>query len=285
MNAGVLELGSRLDLQAAEQLIVDSFLAQRRRLLDAATNLAVDQWTRSTRCAEWDARELVLHVLGATDACRTTLTGEHSVFGGNFDPNASPNRFVESRAGEPVLVTLEQLDSAITATADAIEAQRSRIPTPQMTAVWGQEVDWRLFVTHIFWDAWIHERDLLLPLGLEPEASDAETRLAAAYGFHTAAIMIGLLGTPFDTTLRLEGAGSGAYRVVADGLDVTVSVRPLESVDGPSNGIAIAVTDALAGRGPRLGTVLDAPPDVVDALSQVGAFLQGGAPAPPIPGR
>ena len=259
--------------------------AQRRRLLDAARDLVDDQWTSSTRCTDWDARELVLHVLDATDACRTTLTRERSVFGGSFDPNSSPNRFVESRAGEPVAATLEQLDVAIIATADAIEAQRARTPTPQMTAVWGQEVDWRLFVTHMFWDGWIHERDLLLPLGREPVASDAETRLAAAYGLHTAAIMIGMLAIPFDATLRLEGTGSGAYRVVADGLDVTVSVSPLETTDGSSNGNAIAVTDALAGRGPELGTVLDASPDVVDALAEVGTFLRGQAAPPPIPGR
>ncbi|MGZ8763728.1 MAG: maleylpyruvate isomerase family mycothiol-dependent enzyme [Acidimicrobiia bacterium] len=285
MQVGVLELGSRLDLEAVEPLVVDAFVAQRRRLLATARDLADDQWTSSTRCGDWNARELVIHVLGATDACRTTLTGEHSVFGGRFDPNASPNQFVESRAGEPVETTLEQLDTAIAATADAIEGQRARTPTPQMTAVWGEEVDWRLFVTHMFWDGWIHERDLLLPLGREPEASDAENRLAAAYGFHTAAIMIGMVGMPLDTTVRLEGTGSGTYRVRADGLDVTVSVSPLAPEDGPSNGIAIAVTDALAGRGPELATVLDASPDVVDALAQVGAFLQGQAAAPPRPDR
>jgi uncharacterized protein (TIGR03083 family) len=285
MQTGMFELGSRLDLEAVEPLIVDTFVAQRRRLLETAHALTADEWTGSTRCTEWDARQLVVHVLGATDACRTTLTGERSVFGGNFDPNASPNQFVESRATEPVATTLEQLDTSISTTCAAIEAQRAQTPTPQVTAVWGQEVDWRLFVTHMFWDGWIHERDLLLPLGREPEASDAEARLAAAYGFHTAAIMIGLLGIPLDATLRLEGTGSGTYRVIVDGVDVTVSVSPLEPADGPGNGIGTSVTDALAGRGAELGTVLDASAEVVDALSQVGAFLRGQGDAPPIPGR
>jgi uncharacterized protein (TIGR03083 family) len=280
----VLEIGSELDLEAAEPVVVDAFATQRRRLLDTARDLNEAEWTHATRCTEWDARELVVHVLGATEACCTTLTGEHSVFGAGFDPNASPSRFVELRAAQAVAETLEQLDTATNATTAAMEALRDRMPTPQMTAVWGQEVDWRLFVTHMFWDAWLHERDLLLPLGRAPEASDAETRLAAAYGLHTAAIMIGLFGRPLDVTLRLAGTGSGTYRVWVDGLEVRVSVNR-EASAGPSNGIAVAVTDALAGRGAELATVLDAAPEVVDALSQVGAFLRGQSAAPPIPGR
>jgi uncharacterized protein (TIGR03083 family) len=279
------EIGSQLDLESAEVLVVDAFSAQRRRLLADARDIDHDDWAITSRCTEWDAHALVLHVLGATDACRTTLTGERAVFGGSFDPNSSPNRFVDLRAAEPVATTLDDLDRSITATGAAIDEQRSRTPTPHMTAVWGQPVDWRLFVTHMFWDGWIHERDLLLPLGREPESTDAETRLAAAYGLHTAGIMVGLLGIPLDATFRLDGTGAGTYRLWVDGLAVVVSVNPLDASDGPSAGDTIAVIDALAGRGPALESVLDAAPDVVDALSRVGAFLRGQSAAPPIPGR
>jgi uncharacterized Actinobacterial protein TIGR03083 len=281
----VFEIGSRRDLDDTGRFVTDTFIAQRRRLLATAHDFADGEWTHATRCGEWDVRQLLVHVLGSTDACRTTLTGEHSVFGDGFDPNTGPNRFVDEHAEQDGASTLDQLDASITATADAMHSLYGQTPTPQVTAVWGQEVDWRLFVAHLFWDGWIHERDLLLPLGREHRPADGETRLAAAYGLHTAAIMAGLLAIPLDATLRLTGTGAGTYLVTAEGLDVTVSVTPFDAADAPDHGNAVAVVDALAGRGPELGTVLDAAPEVVDALSQVGAFLRGQAAAPQIPGR
>lgn len=277
----VLEIGPRLDLRTAEPLVVDAFVAQRRRLLATARTLPDDEWTRPSRCAEWDARQLLVHVLGATDACRATLTGEHSVFGGAFDPNSSPNAFVDRRADDPVAVTLDELDTAITRAAAAVEATRAEHPALQVTAVWGEDVDWRLFVTHMFWDSWIHERDLLLPLGRGPEVIDSEARLATAYALHCAAIMLGLLGHRVDVTLGLDGPGHATYRATADGTNVTVSVGPLDRTRRV-NGAAVAVTDAIAGRGVELGEVLDAPDEVVAELAQVGAFLRGQVPPPVI---
>lgn len=275
MQSGALEIGSRLSLDAAEPMIVDAFASQRRRLLETARSLTDDEWTRPTRCSEWNAHELVLHVAGATDACRMTLTGQHSVFGGSFDPNTSPKAFVALLAGQSVATTLDQLDHSTSGAREAIDAERKRVPAKQVTAVWGEEVDWRLFVTHFFWDAWMHERDLFVPLGRQPDTSDAEARLAVAYGLHTAAIVVGLFGIPFDTRLSLTGRGEGTYRIVVDGVDVRIAVTPIDRVGDPDHGDATAVTDAIAGRGPALASVLDAPAEVVEPLSAVGDFLRG----------
>ncbi len=277
----VLEIGPHLDLTDAEPLIVGAFMAQRRRLLRAARELRDDEWTHPSRCAEWNARELVVHVLGATDACRTTLTGEHSVFAGGFDPSRSPDTFVQTRVADPPSAILRELAIAIDRCGTAIETVRVQDPELRVTAVWGESVDWRLFVTHMFWDSWLHERDLLEPLGREVEIVDDEARLAAAYGLHCAGIMLGVLGRPLEITLALDGPGSATFRAVAEGTDVRISVAELD--DRPVNGSVVAVTDVLAGRGDGLGAVLDAPEETVEALAQVGAFLQGRL-APPATG-
>ena len=89
-------------------------------------------------------------------------------------------------------------------------------------------------------------------------------------------------------TLRVNDEGShivGSDRVQVDGLAVIVTVSGWEPAAGSPNGSTIAVVDALAGRGPALATVLDAPPEIVDALAQVGGFLRGQSAPPPIPGR
>jgi uncharacterized protein (TIGR03083 family) len=269
--AGVFTIGSMLEHDAIEDRVVDAFVGQRVRTLAAARALDADEWTGPSRCSAWTAHQLLLHVLGATAACRTTLTGERDVFAGGFDPNSGPASFVDARTGEPVATTLDDLEREIARTADAIELLRGSEPAPTRTAVWGAQVDWRLFLTHMFWDGWLHERDLLLPLGRPAPTSPAEAELAAAYGLHSAGILNGLTGNPVDITVQLGGTGAGTYRVVADGGDARVTVDA--SVNEDPIGDAPAVTDAIAGRGPALVEVLDAPPDVVEPLSRLAGFL------------
>jgi uncharacterized protein (TIGR03083 family) len=267
-------IGTRQDLDAVETGVISLFLAQRRRLLETARTFTDDEWASPTRCSEWDAHQLVIHVDGATDGCRMTLTGEYAVFDGGFSPNEGPKQFVDMRAAEPIPKTLEQFDSAITRAQTVLEAQRGLDPPPTVTALWGAPIDWRLFVMHFFFDGWIHERDLLLPMGRKPAVVDAEVRLAAAYSLHLAAVVSGLMGVPLDATLRLDGPGAATFGITANRDDVLITVAPFDDAAGPGHGDVAAVTDALTGRIADLGAALDAPPDVVDALSCMGAFLR-----------
>jgi uncharacterized protein (TIGR03083 family) len=279
VDVAELRVGSRRDLGRDEAQVVESFVSQRRRFLEIARRLDSDGWKARTRCSEWGAQELVLHVLGATRACRSTLTGEQAVFENrSFDPRSGPKAFVEARAGESVATTIGDLEDALASVMDAIEGAQARSPALKVEAVWGELVDWRLFVVHMFWDGWLHERDLLLPAGRVPVAEEGETRVAAAYGLLTAGLMAGAQGVPFEAAVVLSGVGSGRYQVTADGMDVTVDVTARSSLS--SQGDAAAVTDALSGRGPRLGDVLDATPGVVTVLSEVGSLLRGSQAEP-----
>jgi uncharacterized protein (TIGR03083 family) len=269
---GRLTIGSMLQHDDVEELVVAAFLAQRERFLSTARTLDPDEWNRPSRCSAWTAHQLLIHVLGATAACRTTLTGERDVFAGGFDPNSGPKSFVDRRTGEPTATTLHDLESEMAGAADAIDHLRGATPAPTRTAVWGAQVDWRLILIHMFWDGWLHERDLLLPLGRPAPTSTVEAELAAAYGLHSAGIMNGLTGNPLDLTLPLGGTGAGTYRVVADGGDVRITVDG-PAVHGAPMGDVLAVNDAIAGRQPALSEVLDAPATVVEPLSRLAAFL------------
>lgn len=267
-----LTIGSMLGHDDVEERVVAAFLDQRARILATAGTIDTDEWNRPSRCSAWTAHQLLLHVLGATAACRMTLTGEREVFAGGFDPNSGPASFVDRRTGEPVAQTLADLEAEIAGAAAAIDSLRGAEPTPTRTAVWGAQVDWRLFLIHMYWDGWLHERDLLLPLGRPAPTSDAEAELAAAYGLHSAGIMNGLTGNPIDITVCLSGTGAGIYTVFADGGDVRVTVDP-HAADETVMGNVLEVSDAIAGRPPALVEVLDAPPDVVEPLSRLAAFL------------
>jgi uncharacterized protein (TIGR03083 family) len=272
VTTGVLTIGSRLDHDEVEDRAVATFLGQRARMLATARALDADEWTQPSRCSAWTAHQLLLHVLGATAACRTTLTGEREVFAGGFDPNSGPASFVDRRTGEPVAQTLADLEAEVAGAAEAIADLRGVTPAPTRTAVWGAPVDWRLFLIHMFWDGWLHERDLLLPLDRPAPTSAAEAELAAAYGLHSAGIMNGLTGNPIDITLRLGGTGAGIYAVVADGGDVRVTVDA-PAADATPMGDALLVSDAIAGRPPALVEVLDAPAAVVEPLARLASFL------------
>jgi uncharacterized protein (TIGR03083 family) len=274
MPEGAFELGARVQLDAVEGLIVDAFASQRHRMLETARSLDAAEWTEPTRCSAWNAHELLIHAIGTTSACRSTLTGEQEAFGGSFDPNSSPNQFVDQRSAQPVDRSLTDFESAITATLDVIDARRADIAPLQVLAVWGEPVDWRLLVAHMFFDGWVHERDLLLPLGRVPVLDAAEARLGTAYGLHTAGIVAGLFSIPLDTTLQLGGAGAGTFRIQVDHRDVQITVGLPDARTGRCDGDAVTVTDSMMGREPPLPTVLRAEPDVLDALSGVGTFLR-----------
>jgi uncharacterized protein (TIGR03083 family) len=269
---GGLTIGSMLGHDAAEAQIVDAFLAQHERVVSTARTLAGDEWQEPSRCTAWTAHQLLIHMLGATAACRSTLTGEREVFAGGFDPNSGPASFVDLRRGEPVVRTIDDLEAETAATADAIAGLRGTSPAPTRTAVWGAQVDWRLFLAHMFWDGWMHERDLLLPLGRPVSTSEPEAQLAAAYGLHSAGIMNGLTGNPIDVTLQLAGTGAGTYSVTADGADVRVTVAAPATGAAPMGDVLI-VSDAIAGRPPALADVLDAPAEVVGPLGRLAGFL------------
>jgi hypothetical protein len=193
------------------------------------------------------------------------------VFTPDFDPRRSPNAFVEQHASQARPDTVEALRRAIADADDAIAGARVARPPRRVRAIWGEDVDWRLFALHIFWDSWLHERDLLLPRGIRPPEDDDEVRLAAVYGLTTVAIMAGTFGEDVDLRLHLGGTGAGTFTVRGVGLDVTVDVGPLAA---EPRGDTAAVADALSGRG-RVADALDARPATIALLGAVGSFLAG----------
>jgi len=80
-------------------------------------------------------------------------------------------------------------------------------------------------VHHALWDSWVHERDVLVPLGLDPHVEEDEVLAVLAYAAG--------LGPSFDLqpdrqgTLVVEVVDAGAEIVVEVGASVHVSRGPL----------------------------------------------------------
>ena len=89
---------------------------------------------------------------------------------------------------------------------------------------------------HIFFDSWVHERDALLPLGIEPPALDDETGAVATYVVGVAAT---LASRPVATVI------AGVRVTVGDG---PPAVTPETGADIDETEVA-TIIDALCGRG------------------------------------
>lgn len=267
------ELGTTISARPVQALVLDALRSQRARLLATMRTASERDWSTPSRCALWNVHELVLHVCGGNQAVTGELTGEREVVAENFDPRTTPNRFVELHAADPIADTLDRLERSSDALVRIVHQHAADGRDDQVLAVWGAPIDWRLLVTHIFWDAWLHERDILLPLGHTPDTGDAEARLAVAYGLFVAGVMAGFMSPPVETALVLDGTGGGTFGLHVDGADVRVVAETRSSASGAAQGNSLAVVDALSGRGPELAKVLDGPAEVVATLSHLRAFL------------
>jgi uncharacterized protein (TIGR03083 family) len=229
-------------------------LRQRRRLGDVLRGLDDEQWATPSRCDAWTVHGVIAHLVGTNGfwalAMQAALDGEPTRYLGTFDPVATPLAMVDGMKQLTPAEVLAQYDGSVDAMAAVVTGlDRAR------WAVLGEappgHVSLEAVALHALWDAWIHERDCLLPLGLaqveEPDEILGSLRYAAA------------LGPAFS---RANGDGrEGQLAVVATDPDasfvVDIGASTVVVADGAApegvpvlRGTAIGLLEALAFRLP-----------------------------------
>ena len=108
------------------------------------------------------------HVRGLTRA-GNVLEGEP------FDNRRTPLRWLERTAGEAPEKTVEDLRRLTT---EETTALRLRVAEGAGEAVVGPygPVDWSVLTAHVFWDAWLHDRDVTEPLGRSAASESRRNR-------------------------------------------------------------------------------------------------------------
>ena len=165
-------------------------IVQQRRRLDALlSDLRDDEWGHPSRCDAWTVQDVITHLVSTNHfwllSISQALAGDPTRFLASFDPVASPAQLVDQTRGTPWEETLAAYRTSNAELLAAVEALDE--------GGWGAtgeappgHVPLSLVADHALWDCWVHERDIVLPLGRPPVEDEREIltclRYAAALG-------------------------------------------------------------------------------------------------------
>ena len=102
----------------------------------------------------------------------------------DFDPVATPAQIVDGMRDMTAADVLARYVETTDALADAVDGLDDEAWSTLAEAPPGH-VAIRALALHALWDAWIHERDVVLPLGLEPVVSRTRSRGASSTPPHS----------------------------------------------------------------------------------------------------
>ncbi len=182
---------------------------QRRRLEALLTELSDEEWAAPTRCDGWTVQDVITHLHSTNGfwalSVAQGLAGEPTRFLGSFDPVATPAQLVDTARGTPPAETLATFCSSNADLRTAFEGLDEAGWETMGEAPPGH-VPLRLVADHALWDCWVHERDILLPLG-RPTVEDPDEVL-------TCLRYAAALGRAFEANQgRDTGSGAAALRV------------------------------------------------------------------------
>ena len=158
---------------------------QRRRLAKRLSELGDEGWATPSRCEGWSVQDVVTHLSSTNQfwaiSVAQGLAGTPTRFLATFDPVASPAQMVDSSRGKPVAETLATFVDSVEALADAVEPLTDGQVATVIAEAPPGHVTLDAVMLHALWDAWIHERDILVPLGLTQDHEDDEIAGCLAY--------------------------------------------------------------------------------------------------------
>jgi len=251
-------------------------IRQRRRLVATAATFDADQWAAPSRCAGWSNRDVICHLVTTNSFWAASISagraGDPTRFLPGFDPVVTPAQLVDATPDIPTTELLARFEATNEAIEEALEGVDAAGWEVMAEAPAGH-LALSVVASHALWDAWVHERDICLPLGLpvDEEVDEIITSLRLVAGLGPA-----LLAVCGSTRI-------GAFAVRATDLDHTmvVDVGPTVVVRDEAvalglptvAGGAVALTEAFSLRAPP-PVLPEADGWMVDAL---GVMFDQGA--------
>ncbi len=273
-----------VSIDPAFAIVLEPWRAHRTRLDAELRALPLDDWTRGTRCSEWNAREVVGHLMVVDGFFGLTFSNARdgatpTTFLDGFDPASSSDDLVAATLPVPVPELIEQSRAATLNVAGILDGFAADTWTNRCESPLGH-FPASVIAGHMLWDSWLHERDIFEPRGEAPESPADELTAVTWFALCFGALQGGLLNdpnavgdapeSPIDCALAFDELPGLAMRMeVGEGLTITAAAP----IDAAPAGSAVAFVDACAGRGP-LAEVLDRlPADLAAQLSRAALVL------------
>jgi len=194
---------------------------QRRRLEALLRELSEDEWQHPSRCDLWTVQDVITHLISTNHfwvfSIAQGLAGEPSRFLAAFDPVASPAQLVDQSEGTPWEDTLAAYCSSNAELVAAVEALDGEGWKAIGEAPPGH-VPLALVADHALWDCWVHERDIVLPLGRPPVEEEREVLTCLRYA--------AALGQAFEVGKGRGTDGGAVLDLTEPDVRIVVSVGP-----------------------------------------------------------
>ena len=228
-------------------------LRQRARLADALATLDDEQWAAPTRCDAWSVREVIAHLVGTNQfwaiSISSGLAGAPTRFLATFDPVSTPPQLVDglrSMTPAQVLEGFVESNGAIAAALDGLDEAgwdtQAESP-PGHVAI-------RALVLHALWDSWIHERDVLLPLGVTPVEEPDEITASLTYAAALGLALQASAGSTRLGALAVDATDPDIKLVVEAGPTVVVCDGEPPDDAARLTGSAVGLVESLSFRAP-----------------------------------
>jgi uncharacterized protein (TIGR03083 family) len=249
-----------LDIEVAPELgpVVEPWIRHRRRFVDALEQLSPDQWAAVTRCEAWDARDVVCHLISADSfwviSLQSAVAGSPTRFLAEFRPAEDPEHLVAPMRSLSTDAVLEQHRRGTDAFIETVES----MDAPDWERIGESPVGHvpaRLVLAHALWDSWLHERDILVPLGIDVPVEADELAVSTWYLLAFGAAQGGLidetdpvgpgLTEPFDVEVAFTDLPAWSVRLVVDRAVRAERGGP----DAVECGAAVDVVEHYSGRG------------------------------------
>ena len=223
-----------LHINLDPEVALAPYARHRYRFAEEVADLDRDALSAQSRCSEWSVADVLRHINDVDGWMDAIWSGGPPPFTA-FDPNVTPNEWVQAGRGVPDAEVRDRFVTATPARASTISGHAvEQWGVPSVSPLGA--VPWWMSALHIFFDSWVHERDALMPLGIEPPVLDDEAVPVATY-------VVGVAATFASGPLTTVIAG---VRVHID--DSPPEVAPASGSQSHDNGIAVVI-DALCGRG------------------------------------
>ena len=228
-------------------------LRQRARLAAVLGALEEDQWAAASRCKGWSVQDVIAHLVGTNQFWALSIAsarqGAPTRFLTTFDPVATPELMVDAVRHQSAADTLAQFRETNEAMAEALaelDAEGWLAPAEGPPG----HIPLCAMVAHALWDSWIHERDIVVPLGLDPAVEPDEVALSLAYAAALSPAFLAAGGSTRRGSFAVT-ATEPDVRLIVD-VGSTVTVRPLDgALVGPClAGPAVDLLEGLSFRRP-----------------------------------